>query len=92
MIKIDDDYTIEPDTYGWRLVYSEKRTPKNGTPYIFQDSWNFVSIEQAMKKYVDLGLKEVKSLTEAISKIESLHSMLSVMCPKIIAVNGKIKQ
>lgn len=92
MIKLNESYSIEPDTHGWRLVYSEERTPKNGKPYIFQGNWHYVSIEQALKKFFDLNLKDSDSVSSLIRDIKSTHEMVEKLAPKIYVVNGKLVQ
>lgn len=91
MIRLNEDYTIEPDTYGWALIRSEHREPENGTPYIFQEKWYFATIEQCLKKFIDSELKSEESINAVLDKLNELHETLKALCPRIFIVDGKIK-
>ena len=90
-IKLDDNYTIEADSFSWRLVYSEEKTPASGKPYIYTENSYFISIEQALTAYCDLMLREIKDIDEILKKIKKLKNFIAELAHNIRVVNSEIK-
>ncbi len=82
-MKLDEFYTVEPDTACWTLTYEKigDINPKTGKPTITRDASYHANLKQALVKYLDNCLKssadiqDVKNrITEVEQKIENLNT------------------
>lgn len=75
MIKIDENYRIEPDTHGCTLVYENKVIKNVGgedKEVTQRDFWHFLNVEQCLNRYLDLAIESnptVESVLESIKEV-----------------------
>ena len=73
-------YSIDTDGAGSILNFTEQRTrEKDGKKieYIFRDQWFFLSVNQALNKYLDLKTEGTEDVKECIKKIEEVRSIIN---------------
>lgn len=75
-MKLDDNYTVDSDNTGAILTYKEQRVKEDGTTYTFKDNWYFVSVEQALRKYIDLKIVGCEDVKECLKRIEQVKKLL----------------
>lgn len=76
LIRLDDEYTIEPDTACWALHYRKEGeiNPATGKPMLSRDDTYHVNLEMALKAYVDKRLKtDATNVDELLEKLRELH-------------------
>ena len=79
-MKLDQFYSINSDSAGCILNFTEQRTrEKNGEEieYIFNDKWYFLSIEQCLNKYLDLKIEKSQDVEDCVNKIEEVRSIIN---------------
>lgn len=90
-IKLDDNYTLTPDSdNGVILTFSEIRQreetkKENGKliktgkkeDYPFEDKTYHTRISQALTKYVDLTQNSSKSLEELFTKVDEIYAVIN---------------
>lgn len=101
VIKLDDKWTIEADTYSWRLVFKEVRLKdkldgqRNKTgeqeEYLFEDSWWYPKLGDCLKKFQEESVKPLSSIELILGKITEINDMVSRI-KEIYCSNGKLIQ
>lgn len=80
-MKLDENWSIENDTYAFKLVFQENRQRKNSKTglkedYIFVDSWWFPKLSMCLNKYLNEALKPQKTVEEIQQKLSSIESKI----------------
>ena len=71
-MKLDNNYSVNTDGAGTILLFEEQRKrEKDGVEveFVFKDQWYFLSIQQALNKYLDLKIEGAKDVEECIKRI-----------------------
>lgn len=77
---LDDNYSIDTDGAGTILNFTEQRTrEKDGKEieYTFKDQWFFLSVNQALNKYLDLKIEGTEDVKDCINKIEEVRNIIN---------------
>jgi hypothetical protein len=79
VIKLDENYRIECDTYNYHLKYSKvgEINEKTGKPSVSNDEWYFPRLSQALNRYFNQAMKsaaDIEELKEEISRVEKIIS------------------
>lgn len=77
---LDKNYSIDTDGAGTILNFTEQRTrEKDGKEieYLFKDQWFFLSVSQALNKYLDLKTEGTENVKECMEKIEEVRSIIN---------------
>jgi len=78
-MRLDKNYKVSGDGSGTILTFTEERTrEKDGieVPYTFKDQWYFVSVEQALKKYLELKINGCEDVQECLKRIEEVKQII----------------
>ena len=78
-MKIDDNYTVTTDGAGTVLNYQQQRQrEKNGemVDFIHKDNWFFLSLPQALNKYLDLKIEDSEDVMDCLKKIEEVRNII----------------
>lgn len=76
VIRLDHQYTLEPDSFQWVLHYHhEQKSPKTGKMIVKDSTSYHLRIEHALSRYVDDKVKKCESIEEILAKIEELKQM-----------------
>ncbi len=75
LIKIDDDYTLEPDTACWALHFRREGdiNPATGKPTLSRDDTYYPNLGVALKAYIDLKLRDCSDLNVILARLHELH-------------------
>jgi len=87
MIQINDKYSIITDGSGCTLKLTETRQKeevdketkkKTGklVDYTFTDEWYFLTVEQTLKRYLQLELEKCEDIKTVLDKIEEVHTTI----------------
>jgi len=79
-MQLDDNYSIDTDGAGTILNFTEQRTrEKDGQEieYTFKDQWFFLSVSQALNKYLDLKTEDAEDVKDCINRIEEVRSIIN---------------
>ena len=81
MIKLDENYTVEHDTYCWTLKFKKEKEVTDEetkqTKVVVSKNESFhASLKDALKKYADQSLKIEGSVFDLISKIKDLEKLI----------------
>lgn len=96
MIKLDNKWSIQPDTYSWCLTQEvEKTRTKKETgekeQYISEEKWYHPTIQDCLKKYTNESTKECKSVEEILQKLQEIKETVEKV-KKIYVQEGKLIQ
>ena len=78
-MKIDDNYTVTTDGAGTVLNFQQQRQrEKNGemVDFIHKDNWFFLSLPQALNKYLDLKIEDSEDVMDCLKKIEEVRTII----------------
>jgi hypothetical protein len=78
-MQLDQNYSIDTDGAGTILNFTEQRTrEKEGkeVDYIFKDQWFFISLQQALNKYLDLKIEVSTDVEDCIKRIEEVKQII----------------
>jgi hypothetical protein len=78
-MKLDNNYSVNTDGAGTILLFQEQRKrEKDGVEveFTFRDQWFFLSIQQALNKYLDLKIEKSKDIEDCIKKIEEVRDII----------------
>ena len=78
-MKLDDNYTVDTDGAGTILMFQQQRQrEKNGETidFIFKDQWFFLSLPQALNKYLDLKIEDSEDVRDCLKKIEEVRTII----------------
>jgi hypothetical protein len=78
-MKLDDNYSIKIDNSGTILNFQQQRQrEKNGemVDFIHKDQWFFLSLPQALNKYLDLKLEGSEDVKDCLKRIEEVRTII----------------
>lgn len=78
-MKLDENFRVESDSVGTILVFEqERKREREGkeVDFIFTDRWYFLSMTQALNKYVDLKMGKAEDVKELLKLIKELKEQL----------------
>lgn len=79
-MKIDEEYSIICDGSGTTLNFATHRQrEKDGkmVDFIYTDKWYYLTVEQALRKYLDLKTENCEDVKDCIAKIEEVKQIIS---------------
>lgn len=81
MIKLNENYRIEKDTYSWVLVFTEERERKNKKTnelenFEFKEQWYYPDVKQALTKFIDLTCRESETIQELIESMQKVNDIV----------------
>lgn len=84
MIKLDENFYLDPDSNNWTLHYELKGkvNPETGRPKISKDSWHCSNLQSAINRYLTESTKPSESVVDLMNKLEEI---------KQVIINLKIK-
>ena len=78
-MKLDDNYSIKIDNSGTILNFQQQRQrEKNGemVDFTHKDQWFFLSLPQALNKYLDLKLEGSEDVKDCLKRIEEVRTII----------------
>jgi len=78
-MKLDNNYSVNTDGAGTILLFEEQRKrEKDGVEveFVFKDQWYFLSIQQALNKYLDLKIEKSKDVEDCVKKIDEVRDII----------------
>jgi hypothetical protein len=78
-MKLDNNYSIDTDGAGTILNFQQQRQrEKNGemVDFIHKDNWFFLSLPQALNKYLDLKIEDSEDVMDCLKKIEEVRQII----------------
>ncbi len=78
-MKLDDKFTVNVDGAGTILMFQEQRhREKDGKEieFSFKDQWFFLSLQQALNKYLDLKIEGSEDVKDCLKKIEEVRQII----------------
>lgn len=78
-MKLDKSYTVDTDGAGTILNFTEPRQrEKNGVMIDFthRDQWFFLSLQQALNKYLDLSIEKSEDVKDCLKRIEEVRTII----------------
>jgi len=78
-MRLDDNYSIDTDGAGTILNFQQQRQrEKNGemVDFVHRDQWFFLSLPQALNKYLDLKLEGSEDVKDCLKKIEEVRNII----------------
>lgn len=78
MIKIDEIFSIMPDTYCWVLIKEEPTGKKNdkGIEIVSRDRWYCANIESVLKRYRNESCKDAETIEQLQEIIEKSNQKI----------------
>lgn len=79
-MKLDEEYSIKSDSVGTTLNFATPRQrEKEGktVDFIFTDKWYYLTVEQALKKYLELRLEGSEDVRDCLKRIEEVKQIIS---------------
>lgn len=79
-MKIDEEYSIVSDGSGTTLNFATPRQrEKEGkmVDFIYTDKWYYLTVEQALRKYLDLKTENCEDVKDCIARIEEVKQIIS---------------
>ena len=78
-MKLDNNYSIKIDNSGTILNFQQQRQrEKNGemVDFVHRDQWFFLSLPQALNKYLDLKLEGSEDVKDCLKRIEEVRNII----------------
>jgi hypothetical protein len=78
-MKLDDNYTVDTDGAGTILNFQQQRQrEKNGemVDFTHRDQWFFLSLPQALNKYLDLKLEGSEDVKDCLKRIDEVRNII----------------
>ena len=78
-MQLDEKFSVNTDGAGTILLFQEQRKrEKDGVEvdFTFKDQWFYLSIQQALNKYLDLKIEGAKDVEECIKRIEEVREII----------------
>lgn len=78
-MKLDNNYSVNTDGAGTILLFEEQRKrEKDGVEveFTFKDQWFYLSIQQALNKYLDLKIEKSKDVEDCVKKIDEVRDII----------------
>jgi hypothetical protein len=79
-MKLDEEYSIKSDGVGTTLqLETPRQREKDGKliDFIFTDKWYYLTVEQALRKYLDLKLENCEDVKDCLKRIEEVKQIIS---------------
>lgn len=72
-MQIDENFSITKDTYNITLNYEYEsgEINKKGNPIVSRNKWNFGTVEQALRKYLDETIHRCDEISDILGAIEA---------------------
>lgn len=79
MIRLDEIFSIVPDTHCWILLKEEPTGKKNnkGIEIVSRDRWYCADLETALKRYRNESCKDAKTIEQLQELIETSNQKIS---------------
>lgn len=94
-IKLDEKWSIVPDTYSWCLQkeVEKERKKKDGVKekYTDFDKWYFPTIKGCLERYTNESTKKCKDLQEVLQKLQEIKETVEKV-RKIYVKEGTLIQ
>jgi len=92
MIKLDEIFSIVPDTYCWILLKEEPTGKKNdkGIEIVSRDRWYCADIESALKRYRNESCKDAETIEQLLEIIEESNQKIekhAIQFKKVLTQN-----
>jgi hypothetical protein len=78
-MKLDNNYSVNTDGAGTILLFQEQRKRERDgveVDFTFKDQWYFLSIQQALNKYLDLKIEKSKDIEDCVKKIDEVRDII----------------
>jgi hypothetical protein len=78
-MRLDDNYSIDTKGAGTVLNFQQQRQREKNkvmVDFIHKDSWFFLSLPQALNKYLDLKLEGSEDVKDCLNKIEEVRQII----------------
>jgi hypothetical protein len=78
-MQLDEKFSVNTDGAGTILLFQEQRKrEKDGVEveFTFKDQWYFLSIQQALNKYLDLKIEKSKDIEDCVKKIDEVRDII----------------
>jgi len=78
-MKLDNNYTVDTDGAGTILNFQQQRQrEKNGemVDFVHRDQWFFLSLPQALNKYLDLKLEGSEDVKDCLKRIDEVRNII----------------
>jgi len=78
-MKLDNNYSIKIDNSGTILNFQQQRQrEKNGemVDFVHRDQWFFLSLPQALNKYLDLKLEGSEDVKDCLKRIDEVRNII----------------
>lgn len=78
-MKLDNNYEVKIDNVGTILIFQQQRQrEKNGemVEFTHHDQWFFLSLPQALNKYLDLKLEASEDVKDCLKRIEEVRTII----------------
>lgn len=78
-MQLDEKFSVNTDGAGTILLFQEQRKrEKDGVEveFTFKDQWFYLSIQQALNKYLDLKIEKSKDVEDCVKKIDEVRDII----------------
>jgi hypothetical protein len=77
-IKLDDNFSVECDTYNYHLKYSKvgEINEKTGKPSVSTDEWYYARLSHALTKYFNQTMKGASDIVELRAEIKRVEQII----------------
>jgi len=78
-MRLDDNYSIDTDGAGTILNFQQERQrEKNGEmiDFVHRDQWFFLSLPQALNKYLDLKIEGSEEVKDCLKRIDEVRNII----------------
>lgn len=79
MIRLDENFYLEPDSNNWTLNYELKGgiNPETGKPKVSKDVWYCSRLSDALKRYISEAVKPSESVAELTDRVIKLEEVIN---------------
>ena len=80
-MRLDENWTVEPDTRCWVLTYEKTGdiNPKTGKPTITSNQSYHANLKQALLAYLDKYLEPSKDVQDVLNRIREAEARIEAM-------------
>jgi hypothetical protein len=78
-MRLDDNYSIDTDGAGTVLNFQQQRQREKNkimVDFLHKDQWFFLSLPQALNKYLDLKIEDSEDVKDCLKKIEEVRTII----------------
>lgn len=78
-MRLDDNYSIDTEGAGTVLNFQQQRQREKNkimVDFLHKDQWFFLSLQQALNKYLDLKIEGSKDVEDCLAKIEEVRQII----------------